>query len=164
MKFLKNFNLPLVAVVFLAAIIAVIVFTWPPTKSDDILAATKRLEKKPLPVSTLRQINEQSFFIVYLTSGCGSCSDELGLLSELSVNSPRLKIYGIMGEDESVVKNYVKDNNIKFPIIADRNLDMLRGLKLEFFPANLTIENGIIKRAYLGVPENKEKLLTLISD
>ena len=69
-----------------------------------------------------------------------------------------------MGEDESVVKKYVKDNDIKFPIIADRNLDMLRGLKLKFFPTNLTIENGIIKRAYLGVPENKEKLLTLVSD
>lgn len=164
MKFLKNFNLPLVAIVFLVSIVAAIVFTVSRTKSSDTLVATKRLEKRTLPASILRQINEENFFVVYLTSGCGSCSDELDLLSELSVSSPGLKIFGIMGEDESVVKNYVRVNNIKFPVIFDRNLDMLRDLELEFFPTNLTIENGIIKRAYLGVPENKEKLLALISE
>ncbi|HEX8370665.1 MAG TPA: redoxin domain-containing protein [Pyrinomonadaceae bacterium] len=166
MKFLKNFNLPLAAVVFFAAIIAVIVFTLSPRQSRDevLIAATKRLEKKTLPAGILGQINEENFFVVYLTSGCKACSDELNLLSELYVNSPGLKIFAIMSEDESVVENYVRDNNIEFPVIRDRNLDMLRDLKLEFFPTNLMIENGTIKRAYLGVPENKEKLSALIPD
>jgi peroxiredoxin len=165
MKFLKNFNLPLVAVVFCAAVIAVIVFTMSrPQRRDELTAAAKRLEKKTLPAGISGQINEKNFFVVYLTSGCRACSDELNLLSELYVNSPGLKIFGIMSEDESVVKNYVRDNNIKFPVIRDRNLDMLRDLKLEFFPTNLMIENGIIKRAYIGVPENKEELLALIPD
>jgi thiol-disulfide isomerase/thioredoxin len=166
MKFLKNFNLPLAAIVFAAAIIAIAVFTMSRAKGkdDEISVATKRLEKKTLPDSVLQQITEEKFFIVYLTSGCGACSDELPLLSELSANSPGIKIFGIMSEDESVVKKYVSDNNIKFPVILDRNLDMLRNLKIEFFPTNLTIENGIIKRAYIGAPENKEKLSALISD
>lgn len=165
MKFLKNFNLPLVVVVFFAGITATIIFTMSrPQSNDELLIATKRLEKKVLPASISDQINEKKFFVVYLTSGCKACSDDLALLSELYVNSPGLKIFGIMGEDESVVKNYVRDNNIKFPVIQDRNLDMLRDLKLEFFPTNLMIENGTIRRAYVGVPESKEKLLALIAD
>lgn len=164
MKFLKNFNLPLVAIVFFVSIVAGLVFSVSRTKSIDMPAATRRLEKRRLPLGVLRQINEENFFLVYLTSGCGACSDELALLSELSVNSPGLKIFGVMGEDEAVVKKYMRDNNIRFPVISDRNLDMLRDLELEFFPTNLAIENGIIKRAYLGVPESKEKLLSLISE
>lgn len=164
MKLLKNFNLSLVALVFFTSLGAAILFTTSRSKSNDVVLASKRLENRRLPASILRKINEEKFFVVYLASGCGSCSDELALLAELNINFPELKIFGVMGEDESVIKNYVRDHNIKFPIIADPGLDMLRDLKLEFFPTNLTIENGIIKRAYLGAPENKEKLFTLISD
>jgi peroxiredoxin len=165
MKFLKHFNLPLALVVFFVGIIATIAFTMSrPRRNDELLVAAKRLEKSKLPASMLDQVNEKSFLVVYLTSGCKACSDELGLLSDLHANSTGLKIFGIMGEDETVIKNYVRDNNIKFPIIRDRNLDMLRGLKLEFFPTNLVIEDGTIKRAYVGVPESKEKLLALISN
>jgi len=68
-----------------------------------------------------------------------------------------------MAEDETVIKDYVRDNDIKFPVIHDPNLGMLRDLKLEFFPTNLVIEDGMIRRACLGVPEGKEKLLALLS-
>jgi AhpC/TSA family len=162
MKLLKHFNLPLVAVVFFAGVIGTVVFTVSRTRSDDgILVATKRLENRKLPASILGQINEKKFLLVYLTSGCKACSDELGLLSEL--NSSGLKIFGVMGEDETVIENYVGDNNIKFPIIRDRHFDMLRDLRLEFFPTHLGIENGTIKRAYIGIPEDKEQLLALFS-
>jgi thiol-disulfide isomerase/thioredoxin len=165
MKFLKSFNLPLVAIVFFASIVAATVFILYSRKSNDItLVAAKRLEGQRLPSSTLNQINEDNFFVVYLTSSCGHCSDEADLLSELNASSPQLRIFGVMAENEPLIKEYVLDHQIKFPVLADRNLDMLRDLKLEFFPTNLKIEKGVIKRAYLGVPENKEKLLTLISD
>lgn len=164
MRFLKSFNLPLVAVVFLIGIIATVVFTVSrPWRNDEILVATKRLENRKLPASTLSQINEKNFLVVYLTSGCKACSDELSLLSEVHVNSPELKIFGAMAEDETDIKDYVRDNDIKFPVIHDPNLGMLRDLKLEFFPTNLVIEDGTIRRAYLGVPEGKEKLLALFS-
>src|SRR5205823_12821912 len=139
---------PLVAVVFFAAIVAATVFTMSRRKSDDkVLVAAKRLEGKRLPTGILSQINEENYFVVYLTSGCDSCSDEVDLLSEVRATSPGLKIFGVMGEDESRIKNYIRDHNIKFPIIADRNLDMLRDLKLEYFPTNLMIEKGVIRSA-----------------
>lgn len=165
MKFFKNLNLPLVAIVFAASLVAAVVFTVSrqTTKSSDILVATTRLENRRLPASALGQINEEKFLLVYLTSRCGACSDELDLLSELKASSPGLKIFGIMGEEESVVKNYIMDNDINFPIISDRNLDVLRNLRLEFFPTNLAIKNGLIEKAYLGPPE-KGELLALISD
>jgi peroxiredoxin len=165
MKFLKHFNLPLALVVFFIGIIATIAFKVPrPRSNNELLVAAQRVEKSKLPASVLDQVNEKNFLVVYLTSGCKACSDELGLLSDLHATSAGLKIFGIMGEDETVIKNYVRDNNIKFPIIRDRHLDVLRGLKLEFFPTNLVIENGTIQRAYVGVPESKEKLLALISN
>ena len=68
-----------------------------------------------------------------------------------------------MAEDKTVIKDYVRDNDIKFPVIQDPNFDMLRDLKLEFFPTNLVIEDGMIRGAYIGVPEGKEKLLALLS-
>ena len=165
MKFLKHFNLPLVLVVFFIGIIATVAFTVSrPRRNGELLVEEKRLEKRKLPASVLDQVNEKNFLVVYLTSGCKACSDELGLLSDAHATSTGLKIFGIMSEDETVIENYVRDNNIKFPIIRDRHLDVLRGLKLEFFPTNLVIEDGTIKRAYVGVPESKEKLLALSSD
>ena len=165
MKFLKTFNLPLVAVVFLTSIIAATVFTISRRKGDDkALVAAKRLEGQKLPPGALSQINEDNFLLVYLTRTCDSCSEEVDLLSDLSASSPGLKIFGVMAEDEAQIRNYVEDRNIKFPIIADRHLDMLRELRLEYFPTNLKIEKGVIKRVHLGAPESKEKLLAFIRD
>lgn len=165
MKFLKTFNLPLVAAVFFASVIAATVFTVSRRKSDDrVLVAAKRLEGQQLPRGILSQVNEDNFLVVYLTSTCDSCSAEVDLLSDVRAGSPGLRIVGVMAEDESQIKNYVQDRNIKFPIIADRNLAMLRELRLEYFPTNLKIEKGVIKRAYLGVPDSKEKMLTFIAN
>ncbi|MER3630942.1 MAG: hypothetical protein C4325_01195 [Blastocatellia bacterium] len=74
------------------------------------------------------------------------------------------KIFGVMLENEDVVKRYIKKNNIRFPVLMDKNAAVSDGLEIKYFPANLKLSDGVVKNVILGVPENEQKFLEFIKN
>ena len=171
-KFLKNINLLLAAIIFAVSISAFIGFIY--LKKDNRLAdEVKRLTNRHLPEANLLESGTKKDFysevvkgdviLVYLISTCDACRNELNIIAELSIDR-QVKIFGIMLENEDIVRRYVKKNNIEFPVLIDKNAGILDGLQIKYFPTNLKLSNGVIKSVVLGTPENEQKFLEFIKN
>ncbi len=171
-KFLKNINLLLTAIIFAVSISALVGFIY--LKKDNRLAdEVKRLTDRHLPEANLLEIGTKKDFynevvkgdviLVYLISTCDACRNELNIIAESSIEQ-QVKIFGIMLENEDVVRRYVKKNNIEFPVLIDKNAGILDGLEIKYFPANLKLSNGVVKNVVLGTPENGQKFLEFIKN
>jgi peroxiredoxin len=171
-KFLKNINLLLTAIIFAVSISAFVGFIY--LKKDNRLAdEVKRLTDRHLPEANLLEIGTKKDFynevvkgdviLVYLISTCDACRNELNIIAESSIEQ-QVKIFGIMLENEDVVRRYVKKNNIEFPVLIDKNAGILDGLEIKYFPANLKLSNGVVKNVVLGTPENGQKFLEFIKN
>lgn len=170
LKFLKNVNLLYSAVVFAVALASFAGFVYL-TKANPVTNEIKRLTNRSLPEANLLEIETKNDFyneartgdvvLVYLISTCDACKLELQMIAESNLDS-QTKIYGVMAENEEIVKKYVKKNNIKFPVVIDKNGALLEGLEIKYFPANLKLKDGVVKNVILGAPENGQKFLNFV--
>jgi peroxiredoxin len=80
--------------------------------------------------------------------------------SQQEVDS-QTKIFGVMGEDEKVVEDYVERNNIKIPILIDADGSLLHKLDLKYFPSSFKLNDGVIKKVFFGFPQDKKSLIEL---
>ncbi len=67
-----------------------------------------------------------------------------------------------MFEKSESVNEYIKKQNINFPILIDKDGKLIKALNLQYFPANFILENGVIERASFGSPRNQQDLSELI--
>ena len=111
------------------------------------------------------KIRNGGVLLVYLISGCDACKKEIQLINEINQESnPKVKIFGIMFENNKSVNEYIKMHNINFPILSDKDGKLLKALNLKYFPTNFKLENGVIEKTIFGSPKNHEELLELITE
>jgi peroxiredoxin len=119
---------------------------FPQTHSLDI--ATKKLYFDEIG-------KDKTITLIYLDKNCEVCKAEVKTIAEN--NLPTNNIFGVMNEDESVIKSYIKEHNINFPVFQDVNGKFLTSLENLYFPMNLKIKNGVIKKVLFGFPQDKVK-------
>lgn len=172
---LPKIDIMVSAIVFAVSIFAFIGFTWWQNhKSDAFMQNLKTdaeaLVNKEFPkmefieVETHRDLSDEvrtgDVMLVYLANGCEPCKKELPMLSQIQ-SKIKVRIFGVMSQSEDVIKNYVKENDLKFPILIDKNGETFRALNLKYTPTNLKLKNGIVQRALIGSPQNEVALLEL---
>ena len=165
--FLKKINLPVLAVVFAVSISAFAGIVYL-RKDDPLKTEINRLVELKLPEAVLldsttgkdiyHEIIQGEVVLVYLVSTCDACKNELPMLSKFSAEQ-NVKLFGVMSENEDSIKRFIRENNINFPILIDKNGGVLSKMDLKYFPSNFKLENGTVKKVILGVPEN-EKLFS----
>jgi peroxiredoxin len=98
--------------------------------------------------------------IVFLISTCEACSQETQFILQAKQNGKLgSNIIGIMFENDDVIGEYVKKQDIKFPVLSDAEIGLIKELEIDSFPTNIVIKAGIIEKALLGFPNDGNKLL-----
>lgn len=172
----KKFNYPIVISVFFISI-SFLLYYFIYLKKDPLDQEAKSYEGKLFPRVSLKNISGSNHFyeenikddalLVFMISTCDACKKEFQLISQLLADSSlnlesKPKIYAIMSEKDEVVKNYIEENNIKIPVLIDENAELLRELNIKYFPSNIRVKDGVIKKVYFGSPKNKEVLKNLL--
>lgn len=172
MKLTKNINAAIIALVFFISVLSFIFFTAF-TENDPVLKEAESFRAKSMVKGPLENIETRAdysdeimngeVFLVYAITSCNACKKELQVLSQSKdAAESKVKIFGIMSEDEQVVKDYIRENNIEIPILIDKNGRLFQELNLKYFPSNFKLNNGVIKKAYFGMPKDVETLAELV--
>ncbi|MFV0388868.1 MAG: peroxiredoxin family protein [Pyrinomonadaceae bacterium] len=104
-------------------------------------------------------VNKNSVLLVYLLESCSKCQKEVLMLNQLVASKGlSIPVVGVMGEEETVVKEYVEKLGINFPILLDKSRKFAAQNRLVYFPSNFLVVNGEIRRVFLGVPKRSEEL------
>lgn len=168
---MKNFNTLIIAVVFLVSVSSFVLFIHF-TKEDPLVkeAAAYQSKKMPkMPLQNLANLADYSdeilkgeVLFVYALSTCDACRKELKLLSESRADfEAKTKIFAVMSEDEAVVRDYIRKNNIEIPVLIDKDAELLRELDLKYFPSNFKLSDGVIKKVFFGFPRDLKGLTEL---
>lgn len=171
MKLTKNISVRLVGVVVVLSLVSYGVFIKF-IKADPLLKEAEAYREKRIPNVPLKNLATSTDYssevmngkvlLVYSISTCAACKKELQSLSRSSEDmDPDTRIFGVMFEDENVVKNYVEQNDIKIPILLDKDGRLFQELELKYFPSNLMLNNGKIQKAFFGFPKDKQGLIEL---
>ncbi len=171
-KLKKHINITVLVTFLVVVILSFFIIIWL-KKEDPIALAEKSFLGKEMTVGEVFDINSNEDYaekikngkvlLVYLVSGCDACKKEIQLINETNKESDsEIKIFGIMFEKSESVNEYIKKQNINFPILIDKDGKLIKALNLQYFPANFILENGVIERASFGSPRNQQDLSELI--
>lgn len=168
-KLLKNpyVIFPALVGLTISTIFFIYFFTLP--KSLDLPDAVYFTDK-PLPEAVLidvktkedgyENLRKGKVLVFFLLSDCNACKKEVSLISTLySESDTNLKIYGIAVENENKIEEYIKQNNVKFPIVVDKKGRLSENLHIRYFPTKFLIEDGIIVKTVIGSSPDKGKFL-----
>lgn len=169
MKLLKNLHKIIPALVGLILATTLFVYYFSSSSKLD-LSDAGNFSDEPLPQAVLIDVesNKDNYdelkkgkvMAFFLTTGCGACKKDIDLISEIySELSPDFRIYGVAVENEEKVKTFIEQNNIKFPIVIDKQGQLLKNLRIKYFPTKFLIENGIITKTIIGSSRDKDKFL-----
>ena len=142
------------------------------TKENPLQQEAESLREKSITSITLQNLGSGSensndafhgeVFLIYSLSSCDACRKELQFLSKNNANA-KTRVFAVMTESEQDITEYVKKNDIKIPVLIDKDGEMLRELDLKNFPTNLKLNDGKIKKAFIGLPQNPPDLLEQIN-
>lgn len=143
-------------------------------KEDPAITEAKLFAGKKIPAAQIlnvntgedfsEQIRDGKVLLVYLISGCDACKKEIQLINEANKESnSETQIFGVMFENDESVNEYVKNQNINFPILIDKDGKLLKELNLKYFPTNFKIENGVIEKVSFGSPKNQQDFSELFT-
>lgn len=97
--------------------------------------------------------------VVFMTTGCEPCRKEMKLLSEVeSEMAGKVRVYGIGVESRKKVSNFIAENKIGTNVLLDEDGDLLRALKVKYFPTRFLIQNGVIVNTWFGSSPNQVEL------
>jgi peroxiredoxin len=172
-KPMKNFNTLIIIAVFLVSVFSFVLIKEF-TKEDPLLKEAEAFRAKQMPKMPLQNIaNLEDYsdailqgdvFFVYALSTCDACKKELKLLSQSRADlESKTKIFAVMSEDEEVVREYIRKNNIEIPVLIDKDAKLLRELDLKYFPSNFKLNDGVIKKVSFGFPGNLKGLTEIVN-
>ncbi|HEY0428722.1 MAG TPA: TlpA disulfide reductase family protein [Pyrinomonadaceae bacterium] len=167
--YIKPFvTVPLILGVFLS--FSIFLNIWKQHRLKSELNEAVKISNVSLPKSNLvnyknnvnyfDDVEKGKTFLIFLSSKCDACKKELGMISDnLPKISNEYKVYGASIEDKSIVTDFVKENNIAFPVLIDSGAEIFRSLQLKYFPTKMIIENGVITKTWFGSSPSQETLL-----
>ncbi len=133
------------------------------------LANAIKISNQPLPFSRLLQINDNAdlsekvhegkILLIFLSTTCVACKKDVQLITKhyASLRS-KIQVYGLNIENKEIMRSFVQENRIEFPILNDENLELFRKLKISHFPTKYLVNDGIIVKTFIGNFPNDEKL------
>ncbi|MGI8668223.1 MAG: peroxiredoxin family protein [Aridibacter sp.] len=99
-------------------------------------------------------------FLVFAITGCEACKKELQFFSQTESNfNSKIDVIAVMFQDEQIVKDYVEQNEVKIPVLVDKDGKLFQELNLKYFPSNFKLANGEIKQASFGLPRDINDLI-----
>jgi peroxiredoxin len=124
---------------------------------------------QPLPPNRLVDINRQEVqaeelyhgrvLLVFMTTSCEPCAEQAKITSKLhDAASSKLHIYGISFERPAQLASFVKEFDLKFPMLMDVNAELIRSLDIHYFPTALLVEDGQIIKTWRGVTRDEADL------
>lgn len=140
----------------------------PDARPRAVLPEAKTMDK-PLPVARLADLEGRDvspdelrrgrYLLVFMTAGCSPCVEEAGSISRLlqSGSSP-LHVVGVGVENAGRVADFVRENDIKFPVILDKNAELREALDVRIFPSKYLVEDGVVKKAWYGTAADEAVL------
>lgn len=125
--------------------------------------------RQPLPAYRMVSVNRQEVIgdelshgrvlLVYLTTSCKACLEEIGVISRLRERAPAsLQVYGVGIERPAQVATFVKEVDLKFPMLVDVDAQLARSLDIHYFPSTFLIEDGVITKTWRGVTRDEADL------
>ena len=168
----KKVNFVVVTLVCFVSTVIGISAIWYFTKENKLTSEARLLVGKEVNIkdfekNTFQDIqtipNNQKVWLIYLTSSCEACQDELQFAEQINRNSSsQINVVGVMAEDESVIKEFIEKQSIKFPVLLDKGRRFANSIKLRYFPSNIILSNGKIEKVIFGSPQDKTKLLEFV--
>lgn len=124
---------------------------------------------RPLPAYRLANINQQDIpadelshgrvLLVYITTSCEPCVKEAKIISRLhATNLSNLRIYGVSFESSTQVATFVKEFDLKFPMLIDMSAQLAKSLDIRYFPSSYLVEDGVITKMWRGVTMDEADL------
>lgn len=97
--------------------------------------------------------------LVYLTTGCDPCVEEAGVISRLYRDAPSdLKIFGVGIERPAQLATFVKEFDLKFPVLIDVGSQLARSMEIHHFPSKYLVEDGMITKEWRGKTKDEAAL------
>lgn len=167
--------LPLILGIAISLLVSIIYWNYASNKEDSSAIDVVTTPNTPLPecnlynVQTLqdftKRIKQNKVLLVYFATGCSACKREFDMLSQdYAKISPEVQIYGVSVEQEDIVRKFAEKNNFQFPILLDKGADLLSKSEIKSFPTNFIIQDGIIKKYWIGYVNDSESLLDRIKN
>lgn len=125
--------------------------------------------RQPLPACRMANINQQEVaadelshgrvLLVYMTTSCDPCAEEAKIISRLhEAGPPDLRIYGVSFERPAQVATFVKEFDLKFPVLIDMGSQLARSLDIHYFPSTYLVDDGMIVKVWRGVTRDEADL------
>jgi peroxiredoxin len=103
------------------------------------------------------------YLIVFVSTRCNGCQLEGKVLQNSKLfEEANIKTIIVGAEEEEVINEFVNKYNLDAQIYYDKDYSLKSQLEINFTPTNYLIENGEIKRSWIGSPTSKEELFQKI--
>jgi peroxiredoxin len=177
-KALRKYISPLIiiAVVALSVFSFMVVRPWKKAndKERELASQAASYKERSLPQAPLTElksgddyfekVKHSDVLLIYLMVGCDACEKELQTIAgNASQINPGVQIYGVMFQDQETVSQYIQKYNVNFPILLDKDGKLRRALGVKYFPTNFKLNNGTIKEAWFGFPNERENFLQMVN-
>ncbi|GIX40573.1 MAG: thiol:disulfide interchange protein [Leptospiraceae bacterium] len=94
----------------------------------------------------LSDLQNKTILINFWATWCLPCKIEIPMLENIykELNPYGLEILGISSEDPETIKTYLKDKNISYPIIVDKDYFLTNYFNVRGYPTIIIIKNNKI--------------------
>lgn len=113
---------------------------------------------------TLSKLKGKKVYLNFWTTECPYCRMEMPEINRFNKEyGDKILVYGInLGEDTDVVKQFISENKLEFPILMDSDLSVGYAYNIYYIPESVYIdENGIIK-AVVNSAMNYDQLVAYL--
>ena len=89
--------------------------------------------------------------IMFLSADCEACNAEIRQMAEMYPQiSSQIQVYGINVDPKEKQNALAENKNINFPLLTDEKREFAASLSVKGVPTKFLIEDGIIKKVFLG--------------
>jgi len=101
----------------------------------------------------LSHLKDKTIVINFWATWCLPCKVEMPLLESTykDLKSDGLEIFGITSEDRTLVKNYLQNNPVSYPIVIDKNYFLTNYFNIQGYPTIIIIKNNTIVDVATGL-------------
>lgn len=134
----------------------------------SLIEEAEKLSGRPFDISRFETADDlpipeknagAKFWVIYLVSGCDACRKLLPLAEKVRQEpDSRIQVVGIMADSDDNISRFVEEHKIGFPILRDSDAAFMRSMNLRYFPTSLLVNDGIISKAFLGMPRDDDVL------
>ncbi len=149
----------LISVIIFLLLIAYILYQRIP-----IYLNNQKLEKLQLPENlvfytldekkySLNDLQDKTIVLNFWATWCLPCKIEIPILESLyqELKENGLIILGINSEDKELIINFLKDQQISYPIVLDKNYQLSNLFNIQAYPSIVIIKNNKIMDASTGL-------------